>query len=281
MRKLYVKDSSGTWRVVQNLWVKQQDAWIQASKILVKADGIWTPHYIKGFAWNPTLSGEIDNWNLKQEALDAGWDGVTNLVAYINVASDARIGSTATSTYAFDTGSDFPANSLLTLTIDSGAYIVGAGGNGGEYGRSSFNTKSNGLAGGTAMKVRAPLVVINNGIIGGGGGGGGGGMASNTAFGGAGGGGAGRVVGLGGSDGGKPDAEPGVDGTLTTGGAGGASFQSSGAGGAGGNLGQAGATGGTASQGEAGTGGAAGKAVEGNNLVTWSTLGTVYGQRVS
>ena len=75
---------------------------------------------------------------------------------------------------AFDVGS-WPANVNILLTVESGAYLVGQGGFGGNY--TAFNFGQGviyglGSDGGHALRTTYPITVINNGVIAGGGGGG-------------------------------------------------------------------------------------------------------------
>jgi len=80
--------------------------------------------------------------------------------------------STSTGSYAFDTGSTFPAGSTLALT--NNGIILGRGGDGGTGGLNTTPGTAGG-AGGPAFIARYAISVTNNGTIGGGGGGGGGG----------------------------------------------------------------------------------------------------------
>jgi len=208
--------------------------------------------------------------NLATLASAAGWDGKSAFDATIT----ANVGSTSTGTPSLTVPSTVPAGS--SLTINSGVYLVGAGGAG------------TGGSGGPALSVTlssGKLTVTNKGIIGGGGGGG----ASN------GGGGAGFTAGVG--------TGGGASGTLTNGGngagagcdgagAGGGAGSSGGAGGGGGGGGLGG-TGGQAAScygdsdpsdpggirfgGYGGAQGAAGAAINGTTYVTLVNTGTIYG----
>jgi len=160
----------------------------------------------------------------------------------------------------------------LVLVINSTAFIVGRGGDGGTSG-SGFVTP--GLPGGPALLAEYPIDIANNGVIGGGGGGGGGAKAfdgSNYAFGG---GGAGRNPGTG--------PGPASDGSLETGGVGAIDdgFIHPGDGGDLGQAGQNGDVAGPPNPTLEQPGGAAGPAVDGDSLVTWTTLGDVRGSRIN
>jgi hypothetical protein len=209
------------------------------------------------------------------------------------VAAGVVVGSTSTAVPAMTVG-NFPAGSVIDLFIEAGAYIVGAGGNGGPgYGGSG----SRGLPGGPAISGSANVTMnlTNNGTIGGGGGGGAGGAVwpghldmtgpangdpngGPGRSGGGGGGGAGSVSGSGGT----PrytniPSQYGSPGTLTLGGAAGTGHCRAGAGG---NLGNPGANSGNCDAQPGATGGAAGNAMvlNGmtiNNIVRGTILGNV------
>jgi hypothetical protein len=247
------------------------------------------------FNFNPTIAATTTNYNLYSAARAAGWDGVAPLNATVTINSGVYVGGSTTGSYAFSTGSGFPAQTSLKL-VNNGV-IVGKGGDGGSWGYGGGN-------GGPAMLAQYPIKVTNNGTIAGGGGGGGGSnraTVSNVLAGGAGGGGG---QGYGTSAGGAadpaysgvqyPQGTAGYNGNISTPGLGGTGTQSgmfpnqyqapwyaiSGNGGNGGLLGQAGAAS-TAGQWVPNVGslpgGAAGYAVVGAANVTWSTAGTVLG----
>jgi hypothetical protein len=200
--------------------------------------------------------------------------------------------------FAFSTG-NLPAGSQVTLIINPGSVLTGAGGVGGYGGvfnvrvnDSSYKPTTGGMPGGHAIYAGAPLTIINNGLIGGGGGGGAGGSGASGSEayddpGSAGGGGAGNIAGVqGGSY--RSGSFIGQNGTALTGGFAGVianqgSGQWAGAknGGKGGDLGQPGvsspAGGGPGSSAAGFPGGAAGLAVQGISNVTWQVLGDVRG----
>ena len=120
-----------------------------------------------GFTFTQTISSNTTNYNLKSAAITAGWDQAQALSATVTINNGIYVYSTSTGTYAFDTGSTFPAGTTLTL-INNGI-IQGCGGTGGA------GNGNAGVAGGPAFIARHAITVTNNGTIGGGGGGGGGG----------------------------------------------------------------------------------------------------------
>ena len=199
------------------------------------------------------ISSTETNLNLYDRASSSGtnWFNNTTSPVYIDVVvqSGKIIGSTNTSTFAFsDTtpvGLSWPNNSEYHLTVQSGAFIVGAGGNGGaSNSNGGEGVASQATHGGPAMDLTGTNIskyIINNGTIGGGGGGGGASSGAGWAYGsysgtpvGGGGGGAGYTPGTGSFKG-------GAGGTTSTGGAGGS--YGGRPGGSGGDLGQFGSSG--------------------------------------
>lgn len=224
------------------------------------------------------ISASVPNVDLATELALLGWNGTDTIDTTLTVTSTGLIHSLDPELPAL-TIEGMPVGSKLTITIDLGGQIIGAGGQGGVGNDSGFSTgfdpALNGKNGGNAIHVISPTItvtLVNNGTVAGGGGGGGGGGASSydlsgtancNAGGGGGGGGAGDVVGVGGLPqiiGGTPSSVPtsGANGTLTLGGLGGSgagggsctppqSFSGTvtggGPGGAGGDLGLPGSSG--------------------------------------
>jgi hypothetical protein len=129
--------------------------------------------------FNLTISSNTTNYNMKSAAIAAGWNGTSAAAVNCTINSGIFVYSTSTGTYAFDTGSSYPAGSTLSLT--NNGTIIGKGGNGGMGG--TFTTGNfNGAAGsaaGPAFIARTAISVTNNGSINGGGGGGGGGAGGS------------------------------------------------------------------------------------------------------
>ncbi|CDT54232.1 hypothetical protein VCR15J2_390138 [Vibrio coralliirubri] len=127
-----------------------------------------------------------NNFNLEAHLKSIKKHHVRNVV--VTVATNARIGSASTSSYAFAVG-NMPSGGKTSVKIklSSGARIIGRGGNGGGGGGFDGNTPKNpkngggggkgggGVHGGTNATVR--FVKGSNSIVSGGGGGGGGGGA--------------------------------------------------------------------------------------------------------
>jgi len=123
------------------------------------------------FVFNQTIATNTANYDLRAAAVSAGWNQTTPLNATVTINSGVYVYSGSTGSYAFVTGTTFPAGSVLSL-INNGT-IVGRGGDGGTGGNAS--TGFGGGGGGPALYAGYALRVTNNGRIAGGGGGGGGG----------------------------------------------------------------------------------------------------------
>ena len=225
------------------------------------------------FVFNQTISSPVNDYILRSAAIAAGWDGVKPLIATVTVNN--FVGSSSAGSWAFQTGSPFPAGS--SISIVNNHWICGKGGVGGNSGvggnDSAAAVGSAGATGGYSFYAAVACTVTNNGAIcAGGGGGGGGGVGiflnpcagtADYAAGGGGGGGSGVS-----STGGGSGYVYGGTSNYYSGGAGGA-----GASGANGNLGGAGGAGGS----YGGAGGAGGYAVAGNSNITWAAAGSRYG----
>jgi hypothetical protein len=211
-----------------------------------------------------TVDSNFNNFNLRAThdtlypvLTDA--DVVAGVTLKCVIDSGVIVGSSSVALPAFDTGT-FPAG--LPITIEVRGRIQGKGGDGGR-GRSTFQpvTWDNGQPGGTALKVRVPITLINaTGQIWGGGGGGQGGITID-GFAGGGGGGAGKEPGAGGVAF-NSSTQHGQPGTTEAGGAGGSS--------AGSAVRPASNGGGPGQSAPGDDGGAAGAAIDGVSLVTIS-----------
>lgn len=263
----------------------------------------------KAFVFNRTISVNTSNYNLRQDAINNGWNQSIPLFANVTIAG-VTVSASVTWLFAFDRQGSFPAGS--TLSIVNNGNIIGMGGAGGAAsGGTGFITYEGtaGGGGGPALSPGLACSITNNGIIGGGGGGGGGarsrvfydGKKSQviTRGGGGGGGRTGATNTSGGARGGAGSWSPifsgqfsavdGATGTFSGGGAGGRgdginSANDGGVGGAGGGWGAAGGSGsagtgfgGYASAGGPYGGGAGGAAVSGNSNITWLATGTLLG----
>lgn len=205
----------------------------------------------------------------------------------VTIKSGVVLGGGTPTSASFGTGL-WPAGSTMLITLESGAFIAGAGGRGGR-GQSVAINGTAGAAGGLGMDIRVNAALVNNGTIQGGGGGGGGGanrlVSSVNVQGSSGGGGAGANPGAGEiPPAGGPTSSAGQAGSFTAGGAPGSIVATGGAlGGTGGAPGQAGTAGqnGTANNGTAG--GAAGVAIQVFNTVTLNKLvnGTILGAEIT
>lgn len=242
---------------------------------------------VKQFVFAPTIAADTLNYNIKSQAIAAGWNQVTPLYANITINSGVYVGSSSTGAYAMDTGVTFPTGSSINIT--NNGFIMGMGGSGSSGGNSGSPGGYNGAAGGPALLAQVAVRITNNGTIGGGGGGGGGGRGGRWSGGpyyGGGGGGGGRGLngGAGGGGGGTAgygvDGNAGAAGTKLANGAGG--YGPIGDGGAGGALGSSGAAGNAKDTGAAANYGpyggyAGGACTSGNANITWVVAGTRSG----
>lgn len=131
---------------------------------------------------NLTISSNTANYNMRTAAIAAGYSGTGAATINCTINSGVYVYSTSTGSYAFDTGTGWPASGV-TLNLTNNGTILGMGGNGGRKsystttpgGSNSFFTYDNATAGGPAFYAQRAINVTNNGTISGGGGGGGGG----------------------------------------------------------------------------------------------------------
>lgn len=234
---------------------------------------------------------DTENFNLRTAYLQLYSETLSGDTVICEVRSGVVVTSANTSQPAWATGNGWPSGVTLQLRIEPGSFVVGRGGNGGTARSDGFVQRSfaqSGESGGSGMSIQATISIQNDGVIGGGGGGGGGAANFSSLFGASAGGGGAAAFGPRGTastasgSGARPSAN-GVAGGVELGGAGGNASQIV-AGGKGGNLGQAGGPGVILVSGQfnwTGSGGAAGAAVNGDSLVTWTTLGDVRGARIN
>lgn len=207
---------AGVWKKVNNTYVKVSGVWKKVNNIYVKVSGVWklvATSALPDFVFNQTITANTTNYNLRNEAIAAGWNQTVPLIATVTVNSGVMLTASSDTGYAFFTGTGFPDGTVLKL-INNGS-IIGKGGTGGQ-GSSGNAAPTNGNKGGTGLRTTYPLTITNNGTIagGGGGGGGGGGMSVQSSYpsynwsgaimnAGGGGGGGGAGYGLGGGGGGS------------------------------------------------------------------------------
>lgn len=169
--------SNGAFRKAEEIHVKVNNTWISCDEKWVRHDGIWRRVFKKGYpqqeiivdTYRPANDTPIQQFNVRSELINRGWDQITPVDVIIRVTSTGVIGSYSTTVPAFTLEANWPAGSKFTLIIDSGGYIVGRGGVGGliDY---NWNPVSS-TNGGPAMRINYPITIINNGVIGSGGGG--------------------------------------------------------------------------------------------------------------
>jgi len=236
-----------------------------------------TDFYGKSNLFTFTLAAGTDV-NLRSAAISAGWPGSGAVQANINPGT--TIQSSSTGGYALTINGAWPGG----VTVVNSGTIVGRGGAGGT---AVPGVGVPGGSGGTAILVSVPVTINNaSGTISGGGGGGGAGGPRSTRGGNFGGGGGGGGNGFGTQGSGQPagfSGAPGAPGGLLNGGGGGgggSSFTFAGSGGSGGSNANSGNPGSGSDNVGGGGGGGGGNALSGNPLVTFPSLGTIYGPRV-
>jgi hypothetical protein len=250
-----------------------------------------------GFSFSRTITSDVNNYNLFNEAVAAGWDQITPLNAAVTIGSGVRIASTLSANSSFLISGSFPTGT--TISVVNNGTIVGRGGNGGGYsgggsgggGGQGFVNSSGGIAGSNPAGVGEPGTggtissigiggVFEQGPTGappGFGGIGQPGQAGGTAFS------TNYAISLqnngtiagggGGGGGGGLSSFPGGSGTFT--------LVQAGAGGNGGSLGNAGSAGQTTTPTTfGGAGGAAGFSISGYSFVTLSGSGTLVGPTI-
>lgn len=303
-----VKDS-GSYKLVYEVWQKVDGVWVEVPTVHYKIGGAWKKVHSKltPFVFNKTISVNTYGYDLREDALIAGWDGVQPLLATVTINVGIIVGAVANQNFGFSTGLIFPQGCKLTL-INNGT-IAGMGGKGADSGKlGNFIPGKDGDRGGTALFINIPTILNNNGsILAGGGGGGAGAVLAEIAYGwmlrgGAGGGGRGANNSLAGvtemSNNNIGDHSlnfrPATGGTLTASGAGGinegggseSGSDFSGFGGDGGLIASSGLDGGLVETQQFplnrrifnnGIGGAAGKAIFGNSWITYEVAGTITG----
>lgn len=237
---LSIKTALG-YKLVYNAWHKIAGTWVKLPQAYYKSGYVWKTIHIglTTFIFTRTITGTVYNYNLRSEAILAGWDGNSPILATISLVN-ATVASSLVG-YSFSTGITFPDGSSLTLNIDTNSKIIGRGGRGGTGAGYGVPVALAGGDGFPAVLITIPTTLNSTGIIGGGGGGGaGGGHAQDYdphdgtslyASGGGGGGGTGLgTAGIGGMSYIGPDFGPllypsdnGTAGSLVAGGLGGTS----------------------------------------------------------
>ena len=137
----------------------------------------------KIFQFIKTFTSSVQEYNLRNDMIAAGWDGVLPATVAITINSGVYVWSNNTSIAAFTTGT---MSSGTTISIVNNGYIIGQGGNG-------QTPTAQPQEGGPAINLNYPVSITNNSYIAGGGGGGGGAADGDGGGGGGAGGGAGGV----------------------------------------------------------------------------------------
>lgn len=282
--KTFVSDGS-SYKQAKRIYISTGTEWKDIKRAWVSDGSKWKLVFVRTL--DLVISSDVQNYNI-YNAATALYGTLTEPVNInLLVMPNVIVGSSYTVTGsawsrvqnpgqpAMVSG-NFPSGSTIAITVSSGAYIVGHGGQGGSSGSpNGGGIRGTQWAGGDALRVTVPTKIYNYGTIAGGGGGGAGGdgVGNNSI---AGGGGAGYPGGLGGYG---YSAVTGYapSGTLTTGainsGLGYPTWQAKG-----GDLGKPGQYGGNFNS--TGQVGQAGAYVVGKEYVTWEVSGTRLGVAV-
>lgn len=302
-----VKDAD-RYKLVYAVWYKEAGVWKEVPTIDYKIGGAWKRVHTKltPFIFNKIIAVNTYGYNLREDAILAGWDKTSPLIANVTINAGIVVGGVSDSSFAFTTGIQIPAGSILTL-INNGT-ICGMGGKGADSGKvGQLVPAPDGRRAGGSLFSNMRTELYNYGsILAAGGGGGGGGMAASQDFtiifrGGAGGGGMGANTSLAGVSDMTPmflEVETytplATGGTLLArgtpsgqdGGAGESGSDFAGSGGLGGLIASSGVDGTLgASTGAStlqrfypfGLGGAAGKAIVGTAFIKYIVTGTITG----
>ena len=80
--------------------------------------------------YNLTISADTNNYVLYDAAKAAGWNGYSLCTVNLSVNSGVKVGSVRSTLPALDIRG-FPSGVVINVTVNSNAYVVGAGGAGG------------------------------------------------------------------------------------------------------------------------------------------------------
>ncbi len=140
------------------------------------------------FYYRETISNTVEDWDLEEKLIAAGWDEVQRVDAKVTVSNSGLVGSSSlTSAMNFE---GMPTDSLIILENHGRIFGVGGGGaNGAGVWKEQTNDPyifidpfgGDGGSGGRAIWVRTSIILRNFGKIYGGGGGGAGGAAAGIA----------------------------------------------------------------------------------------------------
>ncbi len=170
---LHVKNG-GVWVPAKKVWVRDASVWKEVAKVWVRDAGVWKLTYQNII--NVTINSSVANFNL------ASAIGNPSMAVNVNVLvpSGVNVVSNSIGQPAFTTG-NLPAGSVVNLTVQSGAAIVGRGGRGASYyvGGADYTIASGAPSGrryaaqngGDAIEAKCQMTINNSGTIGGGGGG--------------------------------------------------------------------------------------------------------------
>lgn len=167
-------NNAGIWTPAKKVWARDASVWKEVAKVWVMSGGVWRLAYQNII--NVVISSSTANFNLASTLGNPTTPVNVNLL----VPTGVNVVSTSIGLPAFTTG-DLPAGSLVTLTVQSGAAIIGRGGRGASYYQGGPDAQINAGVpfgyrypaqnGGDAVEAKCQMTINNSGTIGGGGGG--------------------------------------------------------------------------------------------------------------
>jgi len=161
-------------RKVKGVWIFFQGAWKEVKALFVFYGGLWRKIYENLVVIDINFTAPDQNLRSIYTQITGDSSGNPVTVTF-NLKAGYTMYASSTSTYGLTVG-NWPATSNVTLNVEAGARIVGAGGAAGYVNIPSRGTITgiSGGAGGPALRVNYnTFTLINNGTVAGGGGGGG------------------------------------------------------------------------------------------------------------
>ena len=135
MADLYV-NNGGTWTSVNQPYVHTSGSFSPTKAVYVNKDGTWVQVF---FRFTTTISSNTSNYNLRDAAISAGWNGTSKLNASVSINSGVTVSGTGNNVSAAIILSGLVTNSIVT--INNNGTVVGSGGSAG-YKTSNSNAVS-------------------------------------------------------------------------------------------------------------------------------------------
>lgn len=123
MADLYVNNSS-VWTSVKQPYVHTAGSFTPAKAVYANTDGTWVQLF---FRFADTISSNRSNYNLRDAAISAGWNGTSKLNATININSGVFVSGTGNNTSAAINLAGLVTNSFVTINNSGTVYGSGGG----------------------------------------------------------------------------------------------------------------------------------------------------------